>query len=121
MLEHKDEIKIDVAREGGFKNIEDFFEKIQKDTQDAAWCLTELLDWGMTVENLDNEFIHEIYTHTEEFSSFPRKIYKVLDEKTLRYFKIDHKYSDTHKYWIYIIKEVKPTIKLVEVKTWEEI
>lgn len=81
-----------------FKNKEDMIKRIREDFQDACWALTELLNWGM---NLDNPFIQDEYNES--------LIYCIKDsENKSIYFKVW--LNDNYVYVYNLVKPVEKTI-----------
>jgi hypothetical protein len=94
-------------QEYGFDNEKDFFYNIKKNTQDAIWCLTELMAWGMD-KNYSKEF--EIGHIGDEYDY--NIVYQIKD----RCFYIN--YVD---YGIDGAIEVKKISKTVVIDTFEKI
>lgn len=111
-------IKIDLG-ENSFKNKNHFLKCISEDVQDAAWCLCELLNWGMDEKDLDKKWIYtEVCTNDDWYET----IYKINDEDgEERYFKIDFVQNKDTLAYTYVIKEVALKTKIVKIKKWEEI
>lgn len=94
-------------KEYGFDNEKDFFYNIKKNIQDAIWCLTELMAWGMD-KNYSKEFEIGHIGDEDDYNI----VYQIKD----RYFYIN--YVD------YVIEgaiEVKKISKTVVIDTFEKI
>lgn len=106
--EHINEVKESYSTLG-FKNEKDMLSQIKSNYKIAIWALTELLDWGMRTKHT-RDFIFETF----EKDGFDVIVYKIVDKTgKSRFF--------THDWGSESIKEVKAKIKLVEVRTWEEV
>lgn len=93
--------------EYGFDSEKDFFYKIKKNIQDALWCLTELMTWGMD-KDYSKEFIVGYIGDQNDYDL----IYQIKD----RYFYIN--YVD---YAVEGVIEVKKISKTVVIDTFEKI
>lgn len=98
----------------GFNSNKHFLESISTDVQDAAWCLCELLNWGMDEQDLDKNWIHDSFPK----DGYIETVYKLMDGKTERYFTVHSEFIN--KCYTYKVKEVEKITKLVEVTEWCE-
>ena len=94
-------------QEYGFDSEEDFFYQIKKNIQDALWCLTELMVWGM-----DKDYSKEFKVGHIEDKNECTIIYQIKD----RCF-----YVDYVNYAIEGAVEVKKISKTVVIDTFEKI
>lgn len=107
-------VKADL-KANGFNSNENFLKSISTDVQDAAWCLCELLNWGMDEQDMDAKWIHETVLedgYTKEI------VYKGMDGKRERYFVVHSEFINNC--YTYKVKEVEKITKLVEVIEWCE-
>lgn len=104
--------------DSGFKSKAEFFERIKTDFQDAAWCLWELLNWGMRDRDMDKQFIYTIDTiHSD--GDYEEEVYMMMDDKTPRYFKIYLDLDSKTNIYNYRIVEVEKVTKMIKIETWE--
>lgn len=94
-------------KEYGFDNEENFFYSIKKNIQDALWCLTELMAWGMD-KDYSKEFKVGRIGDEEDYDI----VYQIKD----RYFYIDYV-----NYTVENAVEVKKISKTVVIDTFEKI
>lgn len=91
----------------GFDSEEDFFRKINKNIQDALWCFTELMAWGMD-KDYSKEFKVGRIGDEDDYDI----VYQIKD----RYFYINYV-----NYAIEEVIEVKKISKTVVIDTFEKI
>lgn len=93
--------------EYGFDSEEDFFRKINKNIQDALWCFTELMAWGMD-KDYSKEFKVGRIGDEDDYDI----VYQIKD----RYF-----YVNYVNYAIEGAIEVKKISKTVVIDTFEKV
>ena len=94
-------------KEYGFDNEENFFYNIKKNIQDALWCLTELMAWGMD-KNYSKEFEVGSIEEEDDYNI----VYQIKD----RCF-----YVNYVNYAIEGVIEVKKISKTVVIDTFKKI
>ena len=119
MVKHKNEIVEKHIINNGFKSKKEFFEKIRSDFQDAAWCLCELLNWGMRDGDMDKQFIYENDIVSNVDGQYNEEVYIMMNNETPVYFKLYLDYNKETNNYNYRISEVKKQKKIIEVEVWE--